>query len=264
MVGVSGLSVRRFQRIGLIAAVPVLLTVVVLILWPATNIVIRYFRWDYFTSIFSDDRIQRVLWISVTQATLSATLAVLVGVPLASLFAKHHFPGKRIASALVTVPFVLPSVVVAIAALSLSGGERPLLTIVVAHAFFNVAVVVRIVKPSIASNTSFDNAATTLGAGAVKRLIQVDVPLARHSIQNAAVVTFIFCFTSYGVVRIIGGLSTTTTEVEIYTRAIQLGDMSTAVALAMVQTLFLAIVTLVFRPSAEAFRFKPSTSIELR
>ena len=264
MVGVSGLSVRRFQRIGLIAAVPVLLTVVALILWPATNIVIRYFRWDYFTSIFGDDRIQRVMWISVTQATLSTTLAVLVGVPLASLFAKHHFPGKRFASALVTVPFVLPSVVVAIAALSLSGGERPLLTIVVAHAFFNVAVVVRIVRPSIASNTSFDNAATTLGAGALKRLIQVDVPLARHSIQNAAVVTFIFCFTSYGVVRIIGGLSTTTTEVEIYTRAIQLGDMSTAVALALVQTLFLAIVTLVFRPAAEAFRFKPSTSIELR
>jgi len=260
MVGISGLTVRRFQRIGLIAAVPVLLTVVVLILWPATNIVIRYFRWDHFTSAFSDERIQRVLWISVTQATLSTALAVLIGVPLASLFAKHQFPGKRLASALVTVPFVLPSVVVAIAALSLSGGKRPLLTIVVAHAFFNVAVVVRIVRPSIASNTTFDNAATTLGAGALKRLMEIDVPLARHSIQNAAVVTFIFCFTSYGVVRIIGGLSTTTTEVEIYTRAIQLGDMSTAVALALVQTFFLAIVTLVFRPAAEAFRFKPSTT----
>lgn len=264
MVGDSGLTVRRFRRIGLTAAVPMLLTVVVLVLWPATNIVIQYFNWDRFASIFGDERIQRVLWTSVVQATLSTALAVIVGVPLAALFAKHHFPGKRLASAVVTVPFVLPSVVVAIAALSLSGGERPLLTIVVAHAFFNVAVVVRIVRPTVTSNTTLDHAATTLGAGALKRLIQVDVPLARHSIQNAAVVTFIFCFTSYGVVRIIGGLSTTTTEVEIYTRAIQLGDMSTAVALAIVQTIFLAIVTLVFRPSADALQVKPTAAIAIR
>src|SRR5215204_7000167 len=63
----------------------------------------------------------QILWFTTWQATVSTLLTLLVGLPLAFLFASYEFPGKTLLRALTTIPFVLPTVVVAVAFSTLLG-----------------------------------------------------------------------------------------------------------------------------------------------
>jgi thiamine transport system permease protein len=49
----------------------------------------------------------------------------------------------------------------------------------------------------------------------------------------------LFCFTSFGAVRILGGPAYSTLETEIYVRSVQLGDLNGAIAIGIIQTVFL-------------------------
>ena len=240
--------INRFRAVGVTAAFPVAVFVGIFIMLPVGNIFIDSIRWDSFTHVIDDTRIHHVLWITWWQAAWSTVLALTIGIPLAAVLAHHRFKGKRVVATAFSMPFVLPTVVVALAALGLSGGSHPLMVIILTHAYFNVSVVVRVVRAHLATTvTIFENVAATLGAGPFTRLRTVDISLARRSITQAAALVFVFCVTSFGVVRIVGGLADTTTEVEIYVRAIQLGDMSTAAVLAAIQIVFLVAIFAVFR-----------------
>ena len=74
-------------------------------------------------------------------------LTLAAGLPLAWAVGRFRFRGRALVRALVLVPFVLPTVVVATAFLALlpDGHERGIWAILAAHVFFNVAVVTRIV-----------------------------------------------------------------------------------------------------------------------
>lgn len=63
----------------------------------------------------------RVLWFTTWQATVSTILTLAVGLPAAYVFARYTFPGKTVLRALSTVPFVMPTVVVAAAFSALLG-----------------------------------------------------------------------------------------------------------------------------------------------
>ena len=67
--------------------------------------------------------------------------------PAAAVLSRYRFRSRGLMVAILTMPFVLPTVVVATAFRSL-GIEGSLLAIVVAHTFFNVAIVVRVVGVS--------------------------------------------------------------------------------------------------------------------
>ncbi|MFM8652277.1 MAG: ABC transporter permease, partial [Acidimicrobiaceae bacterium] len=61
----------------------------------------------------------------------------------------------------------------------------------------------------------------------------------------AALILFTLCFTSYGVVRVLGGPSRSTLETEIYFRAMQLGDVSGAMLLSALQIVIIAVLFVV-------------------
>ena len=63
----------------------------------------------------------QTLWFTTWQAAASTLLTVLIGMPLAYIFAHYHFPGKALLRALTTIPFVMPTVVVAAAFTALAG-----------------------------------------------------------------------------------------------------------------------------------------------
>ena len=184
-----------------------------------------------------------VAWFTLWQAVVSTALTFAAALPLTWALARFTFPGRRLAEALVLVPFVLPTVVVATALLAvLPGGlEGTVWAILLAHVFFNVAVVVWIVGAfwSELDERAWDVAAT-LGAGPWRRLRTVTVPLLSPALAASAAVVFLFCFTSFGVVVILGGPRYATLEVEIYDQAARVFDLRTASALALLQ---LAAVT---------------------
>ena len=194
--------------------------------------------------VVTDPVTREVVWFTIWQAVASTALTIAVALPAAYVLGRFAFPGRALVRALVVVPFVLPTVVVALAFLALlpDGLERGWAAILVAHAFFNVAVVVRVVGTFWAGlDPRVSEAASTLGAGPWRRLREVTLPLLAPSLAAAAAVVFLFSFTSFGVVLILGGPSYSTIEAEIYNQAVRLFDLRTAAILSLVQLACVAI-----------------------
>ena len=178
------------------------------------------------------------------------------------MLGRYAFPGRSLVRALVVVPFVLPTVVVALAFLAIlpDGLERGWAAILVAHVFFNVAVVVRVVGTFWAGlDPRVSEAAATLGAGPWRRLREVTLPLLAPSLAAAAAIVFLFSFTSFGVVLILGGPRYSTIEAEIYNQAVRSFDLRAAAVLSLVQLACVAAtVWVTLRLEATALGRRPS------
>jgi hypothetical protein len=136
-------------------------------LWPRGTLLARVVRPGSIGDAFGAPGLGRVLWFTLWQAVVSTALTLVAGFAPAYVLARFRFPGRRALLALVTVPFMLPTVVVGAAFLALlpdswHGTAR---AVVVAHVFFNIAVVVRLVGAMWAVlPTDLTAAARTLGA----------------------------------------------------------------------------------------------------
>ncbi|MET9854329.1 iron ABC transporter permease [Streptomyces sp. NPDC006450] len=189
-----------------------------------------------------------VLWFTTWQALASTALTLLIALPGAYVFARFEFPGKQLLRALVTVPFVLPSVVVGTAFLALVGRnglldevwgirlDTTVWAILLAHVFFNYAVIIRTVGGLWAQlDPRQEEAARVLGAGRFAAWRRVTLPALVPAVAAASLMVFLFTFSSFGVVQILGGPAYSTLEVEVYRQTAQLLDLPTAAVLTMVQ-----------------------------
>ena len=220
------------------------------------------------------------LGFTLWQALLSTLLTFAVGLPGAYLFARFEFPGKRLLRALTTLPFVLPTVVVAVAfnallgprgwlnlgLMALSGASAPpiqfintLWAILAAHVFYNTAVVLRLGGNAWAHlDPRLVHAARMLGASPWRAWREVTLPLLRPSIVAALILVFLFDFSSFGVVLMLGGPRFATLEVAIYTQALHLLNLPLAALLSLIQiactltltTLYARLAPRVSAPSA--------------
>jgi thiamine transport system permease protein len=209
--------------------------------------------------VLTDPSVRGVAWFTLWQAVLSTGLTLLVALPGAYVLSRVDFRGRRAIQAAVTVPFVLPTVVVGSAFLALLGPRSPINTamttllgdaaptldlrrtvtaILLAHVFFNYAVVVRTVGGLWSLiDPKLEDAARVLGASRWQAFREVSLPLLRPAIASAAAIVFLFTFTSFGVVLILGGPGRATIEVEIHRATTQLLDLPLASALALLQLL---------------------------
>src|ERR687885_1351344 len=208
-------------------------------------------------SLFTDSYFFQVLAFSAWQALLSTLLTLLAGLPAAYVFARYRWRGKTLLRALATVPFVLPTVVVAAAFGALLGPsgllnlvlqrtfglnsppirlQGTLALILLSHVFYNFTVVLRIVGGMWANlDPSLEEAAAVLGGGRLRVWREVTLPLLLPAIGAAGLLVFIFTFTAFGTVLILGGPRFATVEVEIYRQAIAIFNLPVAAALALLQ-----------------------------
>jgi thiamine transport system permease protein len=200
----------------------------------------------------------RVFLFTFYQAALSTLLTLLLGLPAAYLFSRYDFPGKTLLRALTAVPFMLPTVVVA-AGFSALLGPRGLLStlfpffsfpfvgtlsaILVAHVFYNTTIITRVVGNALSSlDPKLDAAARSLGADPSRVWWNVTFPLLRPALLSSSLLVFLFDFTSFGVVLLLGGSQFATLEVEIYLRVLRLPNLPLAALLSVIQL----ICTIVF------------------
>lgn len=203
------------------------------------------------------DLIGRTLGFTVYQAVLSTLLTLIVGLPLAFLFARYDFRGKPLWRALMTVPFMLPTVVVAAGFNAFLGdrgwvnltlmrwlglGAAPirftgtLTAILVAHVFYNTILIVRILAHTLEHlDPRLEQAARVLGADGWQTFRHVTFPLLRPSLLAASALVFLFDFTSFGVILLLGGPKFATLEVEIYVQGVHLLNLPMAALLSVVQ-----------------------------
>lgn len=220
--------------------------------------------WEALTS----PSLQRVVAFTLWQAMLSTLLTLLIGLPGAYLLARYRFRGKALLQALMGIPFVLPTVVVAAAFNALLGprgwvnvllmdwfhlSQAPiqfvnsLVAILVAHVFYNTTIVLRMVGDFWAHlDPRIDQAAQVLGANRWQTLKRITMPLLMPAISAAALLVFIFDFTSFGVILILGGPRYATLEVEIYYQATSLFNLPLAAVLSILQLLCTLALTVIY------------------
>jgi len=223
--------------------------------------------------IFTDAYYLNVLWFTAWQAALSTLCTVLAALPAAYIFARYRFRGQTLVRVLTTIPFLMPTIVVAPAFVALFGPRGAVNTflmsafalptaplklldtiwiILLAHVFYNYTIVFRIVSGFWSNlDPQLGSAARMLGANRWRAFWEVTLPLLMPAILAAALLVFIFDFTSFGVILILGGARLATLEVEIYRSAANLFDLNLAAALSLLQIFVtLALIVLYTRLQA--------------
>ncbi len=206
-----------------LAVVPIVF-LLVFYAWPVAAIIGRGLSFGAIGDVLTDPGLRSVAWFTLWQAVVSTAVTVAVALPGAYVMARFRFTGQQVVLAIVTVPFVLPTVVVGAAFLALLPDRfhDSVWAIVIAHVFFNYAVVVRTVSTLWSHlDPRLEEAARVLGASRWRAFREVTWPLLRPSIMAAASIVFLFTFTSFGTVLILGGPRHPTLEVEIYRQTAQ-------------------------------------------
>jgi thiamine transport system permease protein len=221
-----------------------------------------------FISTLSSQSVQQVLWFTIWQAAVSTLLTLAIGLPGAYLFARYKFRGKTLLQALTAVPFVMPTLVVAaafyallglrgwlnLAAMEVFGLKTPpinltntIYAILLAHIFYNTTIILRMVGDFWSHvDPRLSQAARTLGANRLTAFIKITLPLIGPVIAAAALLVFIFDFTSFGVILILGGPKYASLEVEIYYQTISLFNMPVAAALSIIQLACTLAMTIIY------------------
>lgn len=181
-----------------------------------------------------DPLLWRTAWFTTWQAALSTVCTLVVGLPVAAAVARYRFRGRALVATATTTAFVLPTVVVGAAFATVLPRGVP--AIIVAHVFFNLAIVVRVVGTAWAQlDENVADAARCLGAGPVRVFRTVTLPLLRPAIAAAASLVFLFTFTSFGVVLVLGGPTVNTLETGVWRLTTQQFRLDTAAVWAVVQ-----------------------------
>ena len=228
----------------------------VLFAWPVASVVGTGFDAGVVGDTLGDGATWRLLRQTAWQAVLSTVVTFAVALPGAWVLGRVALPGKAVLRVAMTVPFVLPTVVVATAVLAVAGPRGALAGVVrlddslagvgVAHAFFDYAVVARIVGGQWARlDRGAEEAARTLGASSWRVARTVTLPMLAPALWSAAVLVFLFSATAYGTVLLLGGPGEATVETEIAVVARDLRDTSAASALALVQLVAVVALLLV-------------------
>ncbi len=225
--------------VPVLAAVPAVV-LVVFYAWPLATVLARGLSRGAIADTFGDGGTWDVVWFTLWQALLSTALTIVVGLAPAYVIARFDFPGRRVLDSALVAVFVLPTVVIGAAVLAVlpSSIERGVIAIVVAHVLFNLAVVVRTVGAVLATlPRDQEAAAATLGASPIRVFREIILPAIAPAVGAAAAIVFVFTFTSFGVVRILGDARNTTIEVEIWRQATRFGNLGAAATLTVVQLL---------------------------
>ncbi|MFB6149345.1 MAG: ABC transporter permease [Halobacteriales archaeon] len=195
------------------------------------------------------------------QAVLSTIASVLLGLPGAYVLARFEFPGRKTMRSLTALPFVMPSIMVAIGFVAMFGSNGTLNTvltavglpkvelmftleiIVLAHAFYDAPLIARVTAAAWENvDARMIETARSLGAGPNRAFRDVIVPQLLPAILTGALLTFIFSFMSFAIVLALGGLKLATVEVWVFHNVNQL-EYGTAATLAVLETVISLALT---------------------
>ena len=267
---------RRRTRAGgdgigawwLLAAVVPLAFLAVFFAWPVAAMLWRGVSADgaldltAFGEVLARERTWRILGQTLGMAAAGTVAALLLGLPAALVLHRRAFPGRALLSAVVTVPFVLTTVVVGVAfravlapggPLGWTGLDQSTAAVVLALVFFNVSVVVRQVGALWASlDPRQEEAARTLGASPWRAFRTVTLPQLAPAVASSAALVFLFCSSAFGIVQTLGRPGYGTLESEIWVQTSVYLDLRVAAVFSTLQ--FLVVMAAVGISGATAAR----------
>lgn len=226
-----------------LALLPLAILLVLFILPLSFNLSKAFFNEEGFSldlvrDVFTTPYTYRLLAFTLLQAFISGLVSVLIALPGAYLYANYRFPGKNLMLSLSSLCFVLPSILVVLGFVifygnsgfvnglyrKLTGSSESIKilysfkAIILAHAFLNIPVALSLITDNWSNmSRNTENAARTLGAGNMRVFFSITLARLLPSILSAFLLIFLFCFTSFSIILVLGGgPEYTTLEVEIY------------------------------------------------
>ncbi|MGQ9754321.1 MAG: ABC transporter permease, partial [Thermaceae bacterium] len=197
--------------------------------------------------------LRRYLW-SLAYGLGSGGLVMALSLPLALLF-RYRFPLREAYLALATLPFVLPTPVVALGFLALAG-PRGLLGIDLfgtpwllfwGSLFYNLGLGLRILLPAVQALAEGPyQAARSLGAPPLRAFLRVGLPLLLPGLLGGGLLTFIYTFSAFGLPLLLGGERYATLEVEVYTLLAYRLAFPEAAGLILLQLLTLGLAVFLY------------------
>ena len=205
---------------------------------------------------------------TLTEALLSSIVAIAIGLPAAFLVARRNFPGRRALLALSGVPLCIPPMIIALAFVLFYGRQGYLNTflmkygnfseppvtflyslagVVIAHGFYNFPVVLRTVSQVWERlPEAEEDAARLLGAGPFRIFRTITLPRLSGAILASSALVFLYCFFSFIIVLLFGGVGGTTLEVELYQAARSSFDFHLAGSIALVETISALCIVILY------------------
>jgi iron(III) transport system permease protein len=199
----------------------------------------------------------QALWASLWISLATVVLAAGIGVPLAFLFERAEFPGRRALSVLVALPVALPPLVGVVAFLFLYGesgfASRAVqaalgltqppwrlsgpAAILLVHAYSMYVYFYLFTRAGLARlDGAYLEAAASLGAGRARTLFAVTLPLLSPALSGAALLTFMTSLASFSAPYVFGG------SFRVMTTQIVASKLNGDIGLAMVETVALAAI----------------------
>lgn len=213
-------------------------------------------------------RILHVAFFTFLQAACSTFVAFLVGILAAFFCGRRKFLGRKFLLSLSVVPFCVPSLIIALAYVSFLGLNGTLnhflmfvfklknppvkilysfLGLVLAQGFYNFPLIMKNVSEAwqkLPNETA--ESARLLGASESRIFRTITIYQLLPSIASSSLIVFIYCFLSFILVLLFGGIGNSTLEVEIYKAARASLDFKTAFILAFLETAILCILTVLY------------------
>ena len=185
------------------------------------------------SEFFSDDDTVRALEFTILEATISTLFTLVIGLPVAWYLGRYKWRNIRFFRAILSVPFVTPSIVVAMGFLMLidpdglldsmgvdlrletgiigdianvTGWSNPghFIALIAAHVWFNLSLVMRFIEPTLATlDRTWEEQIRFLpaGKGPIRRFRNLWFPLLAPAALCAACLCFIFSFSSFALVK---------------------------------------------------------------
>lgn len=231
------------DRFYLYRALPAVIVLVLLFALPLCFITIRAFEnnAEALIDVFTDSYTYRLLLFTLFESVLSATISLLIALPFALFFSKYSFFGRKTILTLSQLAFTLPSILVVLSFVIWYGNagvlntflknafhlEEPPLrilysfkAIIFAHVYLNFPVAFCLLTEAWSSLSDREELSSKLlGKSNIETFFRITLPKLKGSIIASWILIFLFCFSSFSIVLVLGGKPKYyTLEAEIYKR----------------------------------------------
>jgi len=212
--------------------------------------------WSHFWQAIRSPNVVAAYRLSFGASLAAGLISVALGFLIAWVLVRYSFPGKRVVSALVDLPFALPTAVAGIALTSLYAPNgwigqflEPMgikvaftsLGITIALVFIGLPFVVRSVEPVLADlGKDVEEAAATLGATRYQTFARVILPAIGPALLTGFAMAFARGVGEYGSVIFISGNMPGKTEIAPLLIVTQLEQYAYAGATAIATVMMLA------------------------
>lgn len=203
------------------------------------------FSLQWYAELADDTRVFASLQLSLQLALASAVISTVIGT-LAAFGLRRAFPGRGLWTVLLSLPLVVPEVVMGVAMLGffvkLAGVPLGFGALLFAHVAFSLSFVVVVVRSRVSGmDVRLEEAAADLGASPFVAFRTVTLPLVAPAVAAGAAFAFLLSFDDVVISSYLTGVGSTTLPVFVYAQASKRGISPEIVALS---TLMVAATTL--------------------